>query len=87
MHHMLANICLGCRQHASPKSCVAHPSSEGQVQISLLCGRKENSGCKLSPDLVAFLQAAFSELVRFTELFWGEVEGKGRQVRLPYGDV
>lgn len=59
---MLANICPECSQHASPKSCIAHPSSEGRVQISLPRGRKEDSACKLSPDLVAFPQAAFFRL-------------------------
>lgn len=80
MHHMLANE---RRQHASPKSCIVHPSSENHVQMSLSCGRKEDSAHKLSPDLVAFPQAAFSELVRF----WGGAKGRVRQVRLPYGEV
>lgn len=87
IHHMLANICPGRRQHASPKSCIVHPSSENHVQMSLLCGRKEDSTCRLSPDLVAFPQSAFLELVRFTEFFWVEAKGRARQVRLPYGEV
>lgn len=76
VHPMLANITPGCRQHAFPKTCFAHPSSKGHIQMSLLCGRKD-SGWKLFPGMVAFPQAALSELVKFTELCWGEEERGG----------
>lgn len=45
--------------------------------MSLLCGRKEDSGRKLSLGMVAFPQAALLELVKFTELCWVEEKGGG----------
>lgn len=84
MHDVYANICHGCIPQ-SLRDLVADPNSGGQAQMSTLRGGKEDSAFNLSPDLVASLRAAFSELVRFTQLFLEEAKEKRRQVGLPYG--